>query len=90
MQLQRNLREFKGLSEAVIHHLKSTNVPASHFLHGKHCSRPLGPSMYEPSLQGAHDVPLNSVQCLITCIPVGQKMCQLTMLNLLAYLPVAS
>ena len=53
--------------------MKSENVPASQCLHKKHCSRPLSPSWKVPSVQDAHDVLLNSVQCLLTCIPVGTK-----------------
>ena len=53
--------------------MKSENVPASQCLHEKHCSRPLSPSWKVPSVQDAHDVLVNSVQCLPTYIPVGTK-----------------
>ena len=53
--------------------MKSENVPASQCLHEKQCLRQLLASWKVASVQDAHDVLVDSVQCLLTCFPVGQK-----------------
>jgi len=59
------------------------HLPESQVVHGTQCFSSLGLSINVPSVQGRHDVLLNSVQSDLTRLPVGKQIILIRVILLL-------